>query len=56
MMNSTLKISLALAIVLLPAVPAEAAQKYCVAQVSERLDRLACSLRLTSREEVFGFV
>ena len=40
MMNSTLRIGLALALVLLAAYPAEAAQTYCEARVSERLDRL----------------
>ncbi len=42
-MNSTLRIGLALALVLLPALPAEAAQTYCEARVSERLDRLNVS-------------
>ena len=40
MMKSTLGIGLALALVLLPALPAGAARKYCEAQVSESLDRL----------------
>ena len=40
MMKSTLGIGLALALVLLPALPAGAARKYCETQVSERLDRL----------------
>ena len=40
MMNSTVRICLALALVLLPALPAEAARKYCESRVSERLDRL----------------
>jgi hypothetical protein len=39
-MNSILKIGLALVLFLLPGQPAEAAQKYCEAQVGERLDRL----------------
>ena len=37
-MISTLKFGPALALVLLAVHPAEAAKKYCVAQVSERLD------------------
>ncbi len=40
MMKSTLGIGLALALVLLPALPAGAARKYCETQVHERLDRL----------------
>ena len=40
MMKSTLGIGLALALVLLPALPAGAARKYCETQVSESLDRL----------------
>ena len=40
MMKSTLGIGLALALVLLPALPAGAARKYCEPQVSESLDRL----------------
>lgn len=40
MMNSTLRIGLALALVLLAVLPAEAAETYCEATVSERLDRL----------------
>jgi len=39
-MNPPLKFGLALALVLLTAYPAEAAQKYCEPRVSERLDRL----------------
>jgi len=39
-LNSILKISFALGVFLLPALPAEAARKYCEAQVSERLDLL----------------
>ncbi len=39
-MNPALKFGLALALVLLAVHPAEAAEKYCVAQVSERLDHL----------------
>ncbi len=39
-MNSTLNIGLALALVVLAVHPAEAAEKYCVAQVSERLDHV----------------
>ncbi len=39
-LNSILKISFALGLLLLPALPAEAARKYCEAQVSERLDLL----------------
>ena len=40
MMNSALRIGLALALVLLAVLPAEAARTYCKATVSERLDRL----------------
>ncbi len=40
MINSNIGIGLALALVLLAAHPAEAAQTYCEARVSERLDRL----------------
>jgi hypothetical protein len=40
MMKSTLGIGLALTLVLLPALPAGAARKYCETQVHERLDRL----------------
>jgi len=40
MMKSTLGIGFAVALVLLSALPAEAARKYCEAQVSESLDRL----------------
>ncbi len=40
MMKSTLGIGLALALFLLPALPAGAARKYCETQVSESLDRL----------------
>lgn len=43
MTNSTFRIGIALALFLLLAPPAEAAQKYCVAKVSERLDRLNVS-------------
>ncbi len=39
-MISTLRIGLALALVLLSAISAEAAQTYCESTVSERLDRL----------------
>ena len=39
-MKSALKVSVALALVLLSAMSAEAAQTYCEATVSERLDRL----------------
>ncbi len=42
-MNSTFKIGLAPALVLLPALLAEAAQTCCEARVSERLDRLNVS-------------
>ena len=40
-LNSILKISFALGVFLLPALPAEAARKYCEAQVSERLARIS---------------
>ncbi len=40
MMNSALRIGLALALALLAVLPAEAARTYCKATVSERLDRL----------------
>lgn len=39
-MKSALKVGVALALVLLSAMSAEAAQTYCEATVSERLDRL----------------
>ncbi len=39
-MKSALKVGVALALVLLSALPAEAAQRYCEATVSERLGRL----------------
>ncbi len=39
-LNALLRIGLALGLLLLPALPAEAARKYCEAQVSERLDLL----------------
>ena len=39
-MKSALKVGVALALVLLSALPAEAAQTYCEATVSERLGRL----------------
>ena len=39
-MKSALKVGVALALVLLPAMSAEAAQTYCEATVSERLGRL----------------
>ena len=39
-LNSLLRTGLALGLFLLPALPAEAARKYCEAQVSERLDPL----------------
>ena len=42
-MNSTFKIGLAPALVLLPALLAKAAQTCCEARVSERLDRLNVS-------------
>jgi len=40
MMNSSFRIGVAVALVLLAVLPAEAAQSYCKATVSERLDRL----------------
>ncbi len=40
MMNSSLGIGVAVALVLLAVLPAEAAQSYCKATVSEHLDRL----------------
>jgi hypothetical protein len=40
MMNSILRIGLSAALILLAVLPAEAAQSYCEATVSERLDRL----------------
>lgn len=43
MMNSALRIGLALALVLFAVLPAEAAQTYCGARVGERLDRLKVS-------------
>ncbi len=42
-MSSVLIIGLALGLFLFPALPAEAAQKYCEAEVKERLDRLNAS-------------
>jgi hypothetical protein len=43
MIISTFRIGLALAFLLLPTLPAESAQKYCVAKVGERLDHLNVS-------------
>ncbi len=42
-MKSVLRIGLVLGLFLFPALPAEAAQKYCEAKVKERLDRLNVS-------------
>ena len=42
-MTSILRIGFALGFFLFPALPAEAAQKYCEAEVKERLDRLNVS-------------
>ena len=42
-MNPILRIGLALGLFLFPALPTEAAQKYCEAEVNERLDRLNVS-------------